>query len=78
MSPIVRVEVDLLNDNEPAQVYLYGTGLGFDGRYTYGTFWKPVRNGGPFPLSIRATDVTGAFGEVVCSPGVAVTSPGGN
>ncbi len=70
--PIVRIELDLEGDNEPAVPLNFPTGLGFDGRYVRGLAFKPTVNG-TWPLLVTATDATGRVGQTRCLPGVTVT-----
>lgn len=73
VNPIVKVEVDLEGDGESPKTIMYPSAINDDGRFFYGIFWKPVRTGGPFPLTLRVWDALGGYGEVTCSPGVTVT-----
>ncbi len=70
--PIVRIDLDLENDNEPAVPLNFPTGLGYDGRYVRGLAFKPTVNG-TWPLLVTATDATGRVGQTRCLPGVTVT-----
>lgn len=70
--PVQRLEVDLVDDGEPAQEVAFGVGLAFDGRYWRALAFKPTVNG-TWPLRLRAWNVRGEFGETVCRPGVTVT-----
>lgn len=69
---IVRIELDLEGDGEPAIPVTFPAGVGFDGRYVRGLFFKPTING-TWPLVVRAFDTLGRSGTTRCTPGVTVT-----
>lgn len=70
--PIVRVEFDMLDDDEPAQVITFPVEVGTDGRFFKGFAFKPTING-TFPLQVRVQNDRGDWGAVTCRPGVTVT-----
>jgi hypothetical protein len=72
-SPIVRIELDLEGDGEPAIPLTFATGTGFDGRYIRGLRFKPTVNG-VWPLVVTAIDAAGNRGVTRCeAPRVTVT-----
>lgn len=69
--PIVRIEMDMEGDGEPAIPLTFPAGLGFDGRYIRGLNFKPTVNG-TWPLLVSATDAVGRKATARCLPGVTV------
>jgi hypothetical protein len=69
--PIVRIELDMEGDGEPAIPITFPVGLGFDGRYVRGLDFKPTVNG-TWPLLVSATDAVGRKSTTRCTPGVTV------
>jgi hypothetical protein len=73
---IVKIDLDLEGDGEPAVSVAFPVGLGFDGRYVRALAFKPTRNslpGEPWPLLVTATDSQGRRSSTRCLPGVTVT-----
>ena len=70
--PIKTIEIDLLNDGEPAQQTDYKVQQGADGRYYAGLAIRPTRNG-TWPIQIKAWDARNSVGVTVCTPGITVT-----
>jgi len=70
--PIVRIEIDLDGDGEPAIPLTFPIGIGFDGRYVRGLAVKPTVNG-TWPLVVSAIDARGRSGRIRCAPGITVT-----
>lgn len=68
---IVRIELDLEGDGEPAIPLAFPVGVGFDGRYIRGLNFKPTVNG-TWPLLVSATNAVGRRASVRCTPGVTV------
>ncbi len=69
--PIVRLDLDLENDGEPAVPVTFPAGVGFDGRYIRALAFKPTING-TWPLLVSATDAVGRKASARCLPGVTV------
>jgi Fibronectin type III domain len=69
--PIVRLDLDLENDGEPAVPVTFPAGVGFDGRYVRALAFKPTING-TWPLLVVATDAVGRKASARCTPGVTV------
>jgi hypothetical protein len=53
--PVVKLELKLIEDNEPPVYVMFSDQSQQDGRYIRGVAWKPVRNG-TFNLRLRAWD----------------------
>jgi hypothetical protein len=68
---IVRLDLDLENDGEPAVPITFPAGVGFDGRYVRALAFKPTING-TWPLLLTATDAVGRKASARCLPGVTV------
>jgi hypothetical protein len=71
-APIVRVELDLDGDGEPAISVRFDVGVGFDGRYVRALAFKPTVNG-TWPLTVRAWNSRGESSTATCRPGMTVT-----
>ncbi len=69
--PVVRLDLDLENDGEPAVPVTFQAGVGFDGRYIRALAFKPTVNG-TWPLLVSATDAVGRKASARCAPGVTV------
>lgn len=69
--PIVRIDLDLEDDGEPAVPLTFPAGVGFDGRYVRALAFKPTING-TWPLLVSATDAVGRRASARCAPGVTV------
>ncbi len=70
--PIVKVELDLEGDGEPAIPLTFEVGSGFDGRFVRALAAKFTANG-TWPLVVTASDVRGRTGSARCTPGITVT-----
>lgn len=69
--PVVRFEMDLNGDGEPAIPLAFGVALGFDGRYVRALAFKPTVNG-TWPLVLKAWNQKNEMSTTTCSPGVQV------